>query len=195
MADTYTVERKIRIDAPASAVYQRIVDFHRWPAWSPYEELDPDMDRTYAGAESGVGAVYEWSGNLKAGAGRMEIVDAVDDQRVVIDQRNLKPFRSESRTSFALDDSGDGTARHVVHNGTGDAHDADHGHLQVHGPDGRSALREGTGEAQGPRRGRLTFADGVRTVGGRRPGPIRRLANERPKRGPGCTLQCDGVRG
>jgi Polyketide cyclase / dehydrase and lipid transport len=110
MADTYTVERKIRIDTPASALYERIVDFHRWPAWSPYEELDPDMDRTYAGAESGVGAVYEWSGNLKAGAGRMEIVDAVDDQRVVIDQRNLKPFRSESRTSFALDDSGDGTA-------------------------------------------------------------------------------------
>jgi hypothetical protein len=83
MTDTYTVERKIRIDAPASAVYERIVDFHRWPVWSPYEELDPGMDRTYAGAESGVGAVYEWSGNLKAGAGRMEIVDAVDDERVL----------------------------------------------------------------------------------------------------------------
>jgi uncharacterized protein YndB with AHSA1/START domain len=110
MADTYTVERKIRIDAPASAVYERIVDFHRWASWSPYEELDPGMGRTYAGPESGVGAVYEWSGNLKAGAGRMEIVDAVDDERVVIDQRNLKPFRSESRTSFALDDSGEGTA-------------------------------------------------------------------------------------
>jgi Polyketide cyclase / dehydrase and lipid transport len=110
MVDTYTVERKIRIDAPASVVYERIVDFHRWPTWSPYEELDPDMNRTYVGAESGVGAVYEWSGNLKAGPGRMEIVDALDDERVVIDQRNLKPFRSESSTSFALDDSGDGTA-------------------------------------------------------------------------------------
>ena len=93
MADTYKVERKIRVDAPASAVYERIVDFHRWPAWSPFEELDPGMDRTYAGAESGVGAVYEWSGSLRAGAGRMEIVDAVDDQRVMIDQRNRKPFR------------------------------------------------------------------------------------------------------
>jgi len=110
MANKYTVERKIRVDAPASAIYERIVDFHRWPAWSPFEELDPAMDRTYAGAESGVGAVYEWSGNLKAGAGRMEIVDAVDDDRVVIDQRNRKPFRSESTTTFALHDSGDGTA-------------------------------------------------------------------------------------
>jgi hypothetical protein len=110
MTDTYTVERRIHVDAPASAVYERIVDFHRWPAWSPYEELDPGMDRTYAGAESGVGAVYEWSGNLKAGAGWLEIVKAVDAERVMIDQRNLKPFRSQSTTTFALDDSGDGTA-------------------------------------------------------------------------------------
>ncbi|MBV9088337.1 MAG: SRPBCC family protein [Mycobacteriaceae bacterium] len=110
MAHTYEVERKIRVDAPASAIYQRIIDFRRWRAWSPFEELDPAMDRTYIGAESGVGAVYEWSGNLKAGAGRMEIVDAVDDERVVIDQRNFKPFRSQSTTTFALDDSGDGTA-------------------------------------------------------------------------------------
>ena len=117
MADMYTVERKIHVDAPASAIYERIVDFHRWRAWSPYEELDPTVDRTYAGAESGVGAVYEWSGNLKAGAGRMEIVDAVDEDRVVIDQRNLKPFRSESTTAFALDHSGEGT--HVTWSMTG----------------------------------------------------------------------------
>jgi len=110
MADTHTVERRIRVDAPASAIYERIAGFHRWRGWSPYEELDPNMERTYAGAESGTGAVYEWSGNLKAGAGRMEIVDAVEDERVVIEQRNLKPFRSKSTTTFTLDDSGDGTA-------------------------------------------------------------------------------------
>jgi hypothetical protein len=110
MADTYTVERRIRVDAPASAIYERIAGFHRWRGWSPYEDLDPDMERTYAGAESGAGAIYEWSGNLKAGAGRIEIVDAVEDERVVIEQRNLKPFRSESTTTFTLDDSDDGTA-------------------------------------------------------------------------------------
>jgi Polyketide cyclase / dehydrase and lipid transport len=158
MVDTYTVERKIRIDAPASVVYERIVDFHRWPTWSPYEELDPDMNRTYVGAESGVGAVYEWSGNLKAGAGRMEIVDALDDERVVIDQRNLKLFPVGEQYIVRARRLGRRHGRHVVHDGTGDAHDADHGHLQVHGPDGRSALREGPGEAQGRCRGRLTFA-------------------------------------
>jgi len=46
-------------------------------------------DRRYAGAASGLGAVYEWSGNSRAGSGRMEIVDAVDDDRVVIDSATL----------------------------------------------------------------------------------------------------------
>jgi carbon monoxide dehydrogenase subunit G len=67
------------------------------------------MRRTYGGVESGIGAVYEWSGNLKAGSGRMEIVDTVDAERVVIDLRFLKPFRSRGTATFALQESGDGT--------------------------------------------------------------------------------------
>lgn len=110
MADTYTVERSIRIDAPASAIYERITDFRRWRAWSPFEDLDPAMDRTYTGAESGVGAVYKWSGKLRAGTGQLEIVDAVEDKRVVIEQRVFKPLRSLNTVTFALAASGDGTA-------------------------------------------------------------------------------------
>ena len=33
--DTYTVERSETIDAPTQRVYEQIVDFHRWRAWSP----------------------------------------------------------------------------------------------------------------------------------------------------------------
>jgi hypothetical protein len=50
-------------------VFERIVDFRRWQAWSPWEELDPNLWRDYSGAESGVGAIYEWAGNRKAGSG------------------------------------------------------------------------------------------------------------------------------
>jgi uncharacterized protein YndB with AHSA1/START domain len=109
MADTFTVEREIRVDAPPAALYERIADFHRWSAWSPFEELDPEMEREFEGPAAGVGAVYEWSGNMKAGTGRMEMVEAVPDRRVVIDQRNLKPMKSRSTVTFALDGSGDGT--------------------------------------------------------------------------------------
>ena len=62
---------------------ERIVDFRRWPAWSPWEDVDPDLRRTYSGPDSGVGAAYAWEGNRKAGKGRMEIVDVADDVRFI----------------------------------------------------------------------------------------------------------------
>jgi len=61
--DTYTVTRSATIDAPQTRVYEEIADFHNWTHWSPWEELDPDLRRTYSGSEAGKGAAYAWSGN------------------------------------------------------------------------------------------------------------------------------------
>ena len=77
MADeTYTVERSAVMSAPPERIYEQIADFHNWPHWSPWEGLDPDMRRTYSGANSGTSAAYSWSGNRRAGQGRMEIRSA-----------------------------------------------------------------------------------------------------------------------
>lgn len=110
MADEYVVERSMHVDAPPSALYERIVELKRWQAWSPWEDLDPQMDRTYEGPDRGVGARYSWSGNRKAGTGHMVVTDAVDDERVVFDLVFEKPVRSRSVTSFLLAPDGDGTA-------------------------------------------------------------------------------------
>ncbi len=83
--ETYTVQRSATIDAPPARVYDQIVDFHNWTNWSPWEDLDPELQRTYSGAFAGTGAVYRWSGNRKAGQGRMEITDAAEPSRVRID--------------------------------------------------------------------------------------------------------------
>ena len=74
--DSYTVERSVRIDAPSQRIYDQIADFRNWTSWSPWEGLDPDLERSYTGAESGEGAVYGWSGNRKAGQGHMEVTEA-----------------------------------------------------------------------------------------------------------------------
>jgi hypothetical protein len=60
------------------------------------------LSRTYSGPDAGVGAVYEWVGNRKAGAGRMEITDAVESSKVQIALQFLKPFKSKSTTTFEL---------------------------------------------------------------------------------------------
>ena len=108
-SDTFVVERQERIAAPPAAILERIVDFRRWQEWSPWEELDPNLQRTYSGAESGVGAVYEWAGNRKAGKGRMQITSVEPDQAVTIDLQFLKPFKSRSTTVFRLLPEGEAT--------------------------------------------------------------------------------------
>ena len=55
MSDTYTVERSTSIDAPPERVYAHIVDFQKWGAWSPWDEMDPDMDKKYSGPDAGPG--------------------------------------------------------------------------------------------------------------------------------------------
>ena len=100
---TYTVARAVTVQADAERVYEQIVDFRRWPAWSPWEDVDPELQRTYSGAPAGVGSVYEWSGNRKAGAGRMEITGAREADRLLIDLRFLKPFKSHNAITFTLE--------------------------------------------------------------------------------------------
>ncbi len=109
MSDTYTVQRATTINASPESVYAHIVDFHNWEAWSPWEELDPDMDKTYSGPDSGVGATYAWSGNRKVGQGRMEIKGVAEPANVKIALEFLKPFKARNKTEFSLEPSGTGT--------------------------------------------------------------------------------------
>lgn len=46
MADTYTVERSVEVSVPASVLYERIVDLHRWSSASATFVLSPAHDRT-----------------------------------------------------------------------------------------------------------------------------------------------------
>jgi len=109
MGGTYTVQRSATIKAPADRVYAHIVDFHKWSAWSPWEELDPDMQRTFSGADAGVGAEYAWSGNRKVGEGGMEITDATETSKIEMRLEFIKPFKASSTNVFSLDAADGGT--------------------------------------------------------------------------------------
>lgn len=105
----YHVERSATVAATPAAVYGEIADFHAWDAWSPWERMDPAMQKIFEGAHSGQGAVYRWSGNDKVGEGRMTITDAEPGERVAIDLEFIKPFASRSETVFALEPAAEGT--------------------------------------------------------------------------------------
>jgi uncharacterized protein YndB with AHSA1/START domain len=107
--DTFRIERTASIQAPPEKIYPLIADFRRWTAWSPFEELDPDMQRTYGDVAEGRGATYAWEGDSNAGAGRMEITEATPPQRILIDLHFLAPLEGRNLAEFTLEPAGGGT--------------------------------------------------------------------------------------
>jgi uncharacterized protein YndB with AHSA1/START domain len=105
---TYEVVRSTTIAADPALVHRLVNDFHEWPKWSPWEDLDPDMERTHSGAASGVGAHYAWKGNRKAGEGSMEIRSSTPEQ-VALTVSFLKPWKATNDIVLSLVPSGDGT--------------------------------------------------------------------------------------
>jgi Polyketide cyclase / dehydrase and lipid transport len=107
--DTFQVERTVSIKAPPEKIFPYINDLHSWRAWSPYENLDPALKRTYSGPSSGPGAVYEWEGNSKAGKGRTEIVQSSPPSMMDMKLDMIKPIEGHNVVVFTLKPTGDST--------------------------------------------------------------------------------------
>lgn len=107
--DTFHIERRAVVAAPPGAVFAQLDDLRRWSGWSPWERLDPTMERTYDGPPRGVGATYAWRGNGDVGAGRMEIVESRPSEKLRVRLEFLEPFEATNMATFTLAPRGDGT--------------------------------------------------------------------------------------
>ncbi len=108
--DHYTVKRTVAIQAPAAKVFAMLADLHVWSQWSPWERLDPAMKKTWSGATTGVGAIYEWAGNDQVGKGRIAILEVVPDKLVRIKLEFVEPWQTISEVQFNLSVQGEQTA-------------------------------------------------------------------------------------
>ena len=100
--NTFSVERAISVKAPPEKIFPLINDFHQWVSWSPYENKDPAMKRSYSGAECGKGAVYGWEGNSNVGSGRMEILEMSAPSKILIKLDFFKPFEGHNTAEFTM---------------------------------------------------------------------------------------------
>ena len=105
----FRVVRSAILSAPAQALFALVNDFHRWEAWSPWEKLDPALERSYDGAPAGVGAVYSWVGNNQVGEGRMTILESHPNDLIRIKLEFLKPFAATHTADFTFKPEGDRT--------------------------------------------------------------------------------------
>jgi len=106
----FHIERSIAVLAPPASVFTQVNDLHAWAAWSPWEKLDPKMEKTYGGPPVGPGATYAWkSESGKVGQGRMTIEKSDAPALVVVKLEFIKPFAATNTVTFSFDPAADGT--------------------------------------------------------------------------------------
>lgn len=108
IVSSFSISRATIIKAPVAAPYNLVADFRKWPTWSPWEDLDSNLQRNYSGNETGVGSVYTWDGDRKAGAGRMEIVAATAGS-LDIDLAFTRPWKAHNQVRLDFRPAADGT--------------------------------------------------------------------------------------
>jgi uncharacterized protein YndB with AHSA1/START domain len=99
----------MRITAPPEKIFPLVEDFRQWGRWSPYEQVDPDMARTFSGAQRGAGSVYEWDGDANIGQGRMEITQTSPPSKVTIKLDFLEPLEAHNTAEFTFEPQGEAT--------------------------------------------------------------------------------------
>lgn len=100
--ETYHVERTTAIEAPATVVFGNVDNFKTWSVWSPWEKMDPQLQKTFSGPEKGVGASYAWQGNKKVGKGNMTITGIEVPSRATYRLEFLEPFAAVATTNFII---------------------------------------------------------------------------------------------
>ena len=117
---TFRVTRSAVIAAPPARVFEEVNDLHRWVAWSPWQKLDPAMTQTYDGPPAGVGSTMAWSGNNKAGQGRMNITESRPAELVRFALEFIRPFRANHAAEFTFEPIGGGSETRVNWSMSGD---------------------------------------------------------------------------
>ena len=103
----YHVERKLEVAAPAELVFGVLNDLHQFAGvlvlfGSPWETLDPNMQKTFEGPSVGIGQSYAWKGNRQVGKGKMTIEESVPGQKVGMKLEFVEPMESTATCALTL---------------------------------------------------------------------------------------------
>lgn len=75
--NTFEVSRTRTIKAPSTIIYDNIIDFKNWEAWSSWAKDNPNMKITLANQTKGVGGSYAWED--KDGIGTIKTIETIPD--------------------------------------------------------------------------------------------------------------------
>ena len=102
MSSTYHVERSIEITAPDSLVFAILSDYGMRGSWDPWLEMEPNAKVTYSEPSSGVGATYEWQGEV-LGSGSMRMLETVPYKSIKSELKFISPQEGQGIVTWMLD--------------------------------------------------------------------------------------------
>jgi hypothetical protein len=93
----YSVQREVRINKPKKKVFDYIRSLKNQDNFSKWAQIDPQMKKSYTGADGEVGFISAWESNDKnVGKGEQEIKKITEGERIDFEVRFIKPFKSVS---------------------------------------------------------------------------------------------------
>lgn len=75
------VEHSTTVNTPVSTVYGQVVCFDKWPAWSPWDSMDPTNTNEYSENPCGLNAWNSWTGE-QTGSGTQTIVEETPNEYI-----------------------------------------------------------------------------------------------------------------
>ncbi|WP_460218409.1 SRPBCC family protein [Psychroserpens sp. MEBiC05023] len=79
--NSFEVKRSKTINAPASVVYNNVIDFKNWEAWSSWVEEKPETIITLSDKTNGIGGSYSWED--EDGIGTMTTIDTKANETIL----------------------------------------------------------------------------------------------------------------
>jgi hypothetical protein len=104
----FHITRAEFINAPPNKIQPLVNDFKAWGAWSPWEQKDPGMMRSYSEPSAGQGARYAWDGNQEVGSGEMVMAES-SPEKIKLDMHFKSPMEARHTAEFTFVPEGGGT--------------------------------------------------------------------------------------
>ncbi len=102
--NSFEVTRTRTIKAPAAVIYNNVIDFKNWEAWSSWVEADPDMKITLAEQTKGVNGSYSWED--KDGIGTMKNVETEANKSITQEMQFAEFPKSDVSWKFTPNEDG-----------------------------------------------------------------------------------------
>jgi hypothetical protein len=91
----YAVVREVTINKPKAEVFEYVKYLKNQDNYSVWAKMDPNMKKQYRGTDGTVGFVSAWDSKIKdVGTGEQEITKILEGERLDVELRFLKPFKS-----------------------------------------------------------------------------------------------------